>query len=598
MALLKLREFLPPKSYCDRLVAIYCRNFERTMRILHVPTFLHQYEQIWTNTNPDICTSSAIIPQVTAVLTIAYHLDDSRHVSDDEPHRTYLKQVAIELIQAWLDEVGRKQRTELTTLQVEALMVMSNSLREVSLEKFWGSAGTLVRSAMMMGLHTSPSSIPNITPYQLEMRRRMWATVLEIDLQASMHAGMPNMVSEVNITDFVPANINDSDFDESTEVLPLSRPMSIQTDNSFQVHLASSLPLRLKALSLVHRSTSNMDEAVEVGRKIAEYLSSKPPGLSLSDQCNDPLNAGGSLLHRVLLDLYARRPLLYLYKPLLLRTQPSSPTHAEIKAQCLESSLTVLSYQDNYTTPSLLAITRNPTLHQTFFHRCCKNDILWAALTICQHVKTLPPSQTHTQLLPPVEKAINYLISRIDQKGTHIKDIVFLSLALQSATLPLSSSSQTRSLSLHHTATKTLSACRDRLMQTVIDTEPKPEPAESHPHSNSHPQLQPHYHDHDHDHAPAHKRPNSTHTSTQHINMDTSIDTDTPPLPSRDPPSLFTPPADMALGSGWEGWCGHVPGWADEFSAFQGGLFDGGEGGFEFEFGGVGMGMGMMGGGL
>ncbi len=84
LALLKLREFLPPKSYCDRLVNIYFRYFERTMRVLHIPTFMREYDQIWQHTNPDICTSSSIIPQLTAVMTMAYHMDDAIPENDDQ----------------------------------------------------------------------------------------------------------------------------------------------------------------------------------------------------------------------------------------------------------------------------------------------------------------------------------------------------------------------------------------------------------------------------------------------------------------------------------------------------------------------------------
>ncbi|KAF2124239.1 hypothetical protein P153DRAFT_261256, partial [Dothidotthia symphoricarpi CBS 119687] len=433
LALLKLREFLPPKTYCDRLVGIYCQHFERTMRILHIPTFMHQYEQIWANSNPDLCTSSSIIPQVTAVLTMAYHMDDSIYINNGQPYRTYLRGAAIELIQAWLDELGRKQRTELTTLQVEILLLLSKSLGQLSPEKLWTSTGALVRSGMMMGLHMNSSGNAKITPYQSEMRRRLWATVLEIDLQASMHAGMPLVSPEFSLADLVPANIDDSEFDESTTVLPPSRPLNIYTDNIYQVHLANCLPQRLKALSLVHRSAPNIDEAIDLGRQIEHHLSSKPPILSLST--NSPNTTSGSILHRVLLDVYLRRPLLYLYKPLI--QDPTTTTHPEIHTHCLTSSLTILSYQSLFTPLALQTITPNPTPLQTFFHRCCKADILWAALSTCQHIKTLRPSSRDcAALVETVESTIQSLIARIDQKGSDVKDIVFLGLALQAVSQP------------------------------------------------------------------------------------------------------------------------------------------------------------------
>jgi hypothetical protein len=252
------------------------------MRVLHGPTFMREYEEIWANSNPQICSSSSIIPQLTVVMSMAYHMDEAVSSSEDLPHRTYLKEAAIDLIQAWLEELGRKQRTELSTLQVEVLLLLSRSLRHLYPEKLWSSTGALVRSAMVMGLHMDPITVSGVSPYQVEMRRRLWATILEMDLQASMTAGMPLVVPKLDSYNLVPANLNDVDFDEVSTKLPTSRPLSTLTDSLYQVCLATSLPQRLKALSLVQRSVPNTEEAIELGRKVEECLSSK----LASQQCS------------------------------------------------------------------------------------------------------------------------------------------------------------------------------------------------------------------------------------------------------------------------------------------------------------------------
>ena len=477
LALLKLKEFLPPKAYCDRLVNIYFRYFERTMRILHITTFMHQYDQIWQHTNPEICSTSSIIPQLTAVMTMACYMDDAVREKEDQTHRSYLKGASIDLVQAWLDELSRKQRTELSTLQVEVLLLLSRSLRHLYPEKLWSSTGALVRSAMAMGLHTDPTRLPGVTPYQVEMRRRLWATILEMDLQASMTVGMPVVVPELDSYNLVPANLNDSDFDEHSTKLPTSRPLGNLTDNLYQVCLATSLPQRLKALSLVQRSAPNREEAVELGKKVQECLSRKPSVLSLQHNGAAPSD-GGSLLHRVLLDLYLRRPLLCLYKPLLLGEQHEHTIFAEIQTHCLSSSLVILSYQDFYTTQTLGAVTSNPLPQQDFFYRCCKTDILWAALTVCQQIKLLRQAvvdnrfvdrqigHDENSLVRTVEMTIDCLVDRMGRKGSDLKDIVFLSLALQSVQLP--ESAPGRSNILQSNAQRTMAACRDRLVQPMV----------------------------------------------------------------------------------------------------------------------------------
>jgi hypothetical protein len=479
LTLIKLQELLPPKPYCDRLIAIYCNHFERTMRVLHIPTFMRQYAGLWTSIQSET-SNSIVIPQLTAMMTMAYHMDDAGQLSDDQSHTSYLKGNAIDLVQTWIDGLGRKQRTELPTLQVEILLLLSKSLRGLHPEKLWSSTGALVRSAMVMGLNLDPSAVVGFAPYQAEMRRRLWATILEMDLQASMTTGLPLVLPD--LVSLVPSNLNDLDFDEFSLTLPMSRSLETYTDNIYQVILASSLPQRLKALALVQRATPDLQEAMSLGGKVEECINNKPQVVSLQDNGAAPLD-GGSLLHRVLLDLYLRRPALCLYKPLLLGQKQNSPTHLEIRRHCLDSSLAILSYQNLYTLPALAEVTDSLMAHQNFFYRCCKMDVLWGALTCCQHIKGLRQSSSDicsgqrnehscSALVDTVETTIECLIDRIGQKGSDLKDIVFLTLALQAVQLPNTSVGKSRALL--QAAKRTLAACRKKLLQPMVHPEQTP----------------------------------------------------------------------------------------------------------------------------
>ena len=475
VALLKLQEYLPPKPYCDRLVVIYCQHFERTFRVLHIPTFMRRYDEIWTNGHADICTSCSILPELTAVMTMAYHMDDAQQLGDDRNHRTYLKGPAMDLVQAWLDELGRKQRTELSTLQVDTLLLLSRSLRGIQPEQLWSATGALVRSAMVMGLNVDPARVSGITPYTAEMRRRLWATILEVDLQASMFCGMPLVIPELSPSSVVPSNVNDAEFDELSAALPTSYPKHTYTDSLYQVVLASSLPQRMKALSVIQYSAPDIQEGIRFGRKVEECLLQKPQAMNLCN--NDGVSTdSGSLSHRVLLDLYMRRPLIRLYMALLHGHQTQSATSksllAELEKHCLESSQVILSYQELYTLPALATITTNPWAHQNFFYNACKMDVLWAALTLCQEIKQRskldePKAGYDTlALVRSVEVTISYLIDRIGQRGSDLKDIVFLALVLQS--VQISDSTPGRSQALQQTARNTLAACRERLLQPLV----------------------------------------------------------------------------------------------------------------------------------
>ncbi|KAH7392233.1 hypothetical protein DE146DRAFT_634394 [Phaeosphaeria sp. MPI-PUGE-AT-0046c] len=476
LALIKLQEYLPPRSYCDRLVNIYWQHFERTMRVLHLTKFMREYDHYWMSSNRE-SLNPFLVPQLTAMMAMAYHMDKTGRSSDDHAHRVYLKGPAVDLVQGWVDELSRKQRTELPTLQVETLLLLAKSLRGLHPEKLWSSTGALVRSAMVMGLHIAPSSISGFTPFQAEMRRRLWATTLEIDLQACVATTFPLVLPDLS-SSLLPSNLDDTNFDEESTSLPASRSLSTYTDNIYQVVLASSLPLRLKAVSVVQHSTLDLQESLKLGRKIVDCIDNVPAvvGLQRSDTASD----SGSSLHRVLLDLYLRRPLLCLYKPLLLREQQESGIYAEMERRCLDSSLAMLSYQELYTMEMLKGITNSPMAHQDFFYRCCKTDMLWAALTCCQRIKVLQRASSNmsqngndslsaVSLIRTVENTIQCLIDRVGRKGSDLKDIVVLALALRS--VQHFESPAQKSLALQETVEKTLTACRSKLLQPLLQSE-------------------------------------------------------------------------------------------------------------------------------
>ncbi|KAE8849671.1 hypothetical protein P3342_004164 [Pyrenophora teres f. teres] len=472
-ALRKLWEYLPPKSYCDRLVTAYFRSFERCLRILHRPTFMRQYEELWLSDNWELCSPS-IIPQLTALLTMAYHVDDAK--PHDESHVKYLRGAALDLVQTWLDGLDRKQRTELSTLQVEILLQPSRHFREPNAEKLWSNTGAIVRSAMLMGLHSDPKGMKDISPYQLEMRRRLWATVLEIDLQTSILVNLPLIVPELTSYHPVPSNLNDEDFDEYTKTLPKSRPLSDLTDSLFQVCLAVSLPSRLKAVSLIQRPTPDTKEILEIGRKIEECLSSKPRVLCLDYNQSAPSH-GGLFSNNVQFDVHIQRTLQYLYRPLLFTGQAYTTAVAEIRRHCLRSSLAILSYKDVHMTEKLGQIVSKPLVRHEFFTSLWKTDVLWAGLATCQLIRLfrlpIPTGASYQEseydeavLVKTAGSTIDYFIDRIGCQASDLKGILFLSLALKWVQLPHSQPDKSHELYQH--ATQILATCVDRLLEPLI----------------------------------------------------------------------------------------------------------------------------------
>lgn len=88
----------------------------------------------------------------------------------------------------------------------------------------WVLVGMIARLAMRMGYHRDSKMFPNITPFQGEMRRRVWTFVRMADILFSFHVSLPCMTRDADCDTELPRNIYDEDFDEDCQELPPPRP--------------------------------------------------------------------------------------------------------------------------------------------------------------------------------------------------------------------------------------------------------------------------------------------------------------------------------------------------------------------------------------
>lgn len=74
----------------------------------------------------------------------------------------------------------------------------------------WAMTGLLVRLANGMGLHRD-GSLFDMTPFEIEMRRRVWWSIVKVDLRSSEELGMELTIQDRTFDTEVPLNINDAD---------------------------------------------------------------------------------------------------------------------------------------------------------------------------------------------------------------------------------------------------------------------------------------------------------------------------------------------------------------------------------------------------
>ncbi|EXJ92106.1 hypothetical protein A1O3_00656 [Capronia epimyces CBS 606.96] len=228
---------LPARAVADQLVDCYLRTSESVYRVLHIPTFRRDYEAIWgseTEPNPNV----AFRVQLKLVLAIGAATYDEQFS---------LRASAIQWVyeaQTWCSQPEFKSRLGLQFLQTNLLLLLARESAGVGESMVWISAGALLRTAVYMGLHRDPAHLPKRSTLEAEMRRRLWNTILEITLQASLTSGGPPLVSLDDFDTEPPGNFDDDQLvTEPENQLPKSEGNFTQV--SIAIALRKTFPARL-----------------------------------------------------------------------------------------------------------------------------------------------------------------------------------------------------------------------------------------------------------------------------------------------------------------------------------------------------------------
>ncbi|XXG97501.1 hypothetical protein Hte_003805 [Hypoxylon texense] len=255
----KISTYLPPKAVADELVDCYLRTTETVYRILHIPTFKRDYEAHWVSQGEP---STPFLVQLKLVLAIgAATYDDTFSL------RASAMQWVYEAM-TWLSEPWFKHRLNIQYIQTNLLVLIARELVDVGPDLVWISTGTLLRTAIYMGLHKDPKRLPpNMTPLIIEMRRRLWNTLIELCLQLSLTSGGPSMIALDMFDTEPPGNFDDEQL--MTED-PVPRPEDSFTQTSLVICLRKTFPTRLAIAKFLndHSSQATYEEALRLDAEL------------------------------------------------------------------------------------------------------------------------------------------------------------------------------------------------------------------------------------------------------------------------------------------------------------------------------------------
>lgn len=369
-----LRGMLPPRSVAENLVDCYFSYIGRTHRVLHKPSFYRDFRTLWEE--PQSVPSSFIV-QVFLVMAIVWSVNTPSPLNA-AGDRVLSHAIALDWIywsENWLFHADIK-RPNLVVLQVRCLLLLAKEANYTQRNQAWSATGTLIKLAMSAGCHREPAPEARVSVFNREMRRRIWATVVELDLQASLDRGMLPTVQRSDYDTMPPLNINDEDIYETIISTPQPKPVDVATDSSFQVALSQSVGVRLKICALVNapRITISSEELWKFDDEILHHLSEIPSWRTTDP--TDVLHSRQVVLWRSLIQFNLRRSQLSLHSCCALgKLQEPSLIHS--RQARLESAVEILCQHQ-------LLID-----HVGKLAWCAMNDNTFQAVfTICHHLLT------------------------------------------------------------------------------------------------------------------------------------------------------------------------------------------------------------------
>ncbi|KAF5649002.1 hypothetical protein F52700_821 [Fusarium sp. NRRL 52700] len=252
------RGMLPARRTCDSLVDAYIKTFESVLRIIHVPSFLRDYEHFWedsasskSSTDETFACKLLLVAALGSVTFVPTESQQDQATSWRDQSTS-----GISYVKDWLARKSMKgMRGDLSMAQIACLLALTRHTHHqesAPMGVAWLSEGHgLTHMAVQMGLHREPRfRSPNMSAKEAEIRRRLWATMLELSLQVSIDQGLPAPIAPESYDCEVPSSIADDD-------LVLGVESQGPSQSSVLTLLAETQRLRLRILQLVNAPGSS-----------------------------------------------------------------------------------------------------------------------------------------------------------------------------------------------------------------------------------------------------------------------------------------------------------------------------------------------------
>lgn len=249
----------------------------------------------------------------------------------------------------------------------------------------WILLGMLIPISLRMGLHKDPKHFSEITAFAGEMRRRVWATIFQIDVGFSALAGLPRMIKPQQCDTEEPRNLLDSDFDENTLEIPQSRPESEVTPILFLLAKNRIISVGGIISDLAHDIRPYpYTELTRVEKLLQDTRKALPSSLQWQPLSQSIIEGPKVIMQRAYLEIFFYKMQITLYKKYLSISMTNSK-YNYAREVCLDSAVKILKYQQLLEEEAQL--DGGLSLIRWTYSSIINHDFMLAASILCFYIK-------------------------------------------------------------------------------------------------------------------------------------------------------------------------------------------------------------------
>ncbi|KAK0104452.1 hypothetical protein ONS95_004741 [Cadophora gregata] len=316
----------------------YLENVHPLVMILHKPTMNNVIKEVQNNLNSLSKSTEALMFSIYfATITSMTGAEVRTNLGVDK--EVLLRQYRFGVEQA-LARAGFLNTNEIVTVQ--ALVMFLVCVRRHDDTRFvWTLTGLTLRIAQSLGLHRDAAQF-GLSPFDTEMRRRLWWQVCVLDTRASEDHGSDPSITEFSYDTKFPLSIDDDDLDPAATDAPAERKGVSEMTFCLIRYEICNLSRRLTYIPpgpvpcKVSGEMLTLEQKEKLVRDCAEHLEA-----TYLRYCEDagPLYWVAATVARLII----AKMFLVIYHPLTLPGKPSSLSN-DIKDRLFISSIEIIEY--------------------------------------------------------------------------------------------------------------------------------------------------------------------------------------------------------------------------------------------------------------